>query len=727
MVQIVPVRNEVRATPISGQKQVASGVAMGAARELGQAGQRLGGAMADAAEKWDARRALQDEATAMELDSKFSDEAREVEKRLLAAQGGDALRADPEVRQAFTQLRERYAGMAQNDRQRSMLGRVLDRREERFAATADAHVTRQTEVYHDSAEVGRMAALSRDLVMVPDGPERMELMQGLRATVDARVRRKGLDPSAADAMFLEQASGVHQATLATLLEGPDPHAAKQYLDRWSPQIDPTVLPRLKEAVRTQVDTFDAIQFWDRNPLPSGEAVATVETPEGARETVTFAAPVAGRLSSGFGRRASPGGVGSTNHQGQDVAVPPRTPITATAPGVVRWKNDADGYGRYAVIDHGNGYETRLAHLSAAVARDGQRVEQGDVIGLSGGVPGSDGAGNSQGAHLHYEIRRNGVAVNPATVVGRQATVAPGSARAAAPMPPSLEDVYERADSEAGNDWRRREVFRREGLQRYSQERSIRQDRESEAERELQDYLPGGAKEASSSAAIPRDLWNRLSPADRRAAENTYKAMAEGEGGIDPAVANETYNDLLDLAATDRNAFIALGEFTQYRGILPENQISSLRTQRRSLVTGGPAAEDALKGMTGTINAYARSVAGINIGNSRTAEDVEELARLRGSLQQSVEGWMALNPGKAPSEEQIRGMLRVITAPTRDGALYQNGGSTNDIAVPNEARRRIVAQLARSNPPIRRPTDAQIRLAYRQALYAGSEVPPTRSR
>ena len=60
MVQIVPARNEVGFAPISAQKQAVSGVAMGAAKELGQAGRRLGAAAAQAAEQWDARRALQD-------------------------------------------------------------------------------------------------------------------------------------------------------------------------------------------------------------------------------------------------------------------------------------------------------------------------------------------------------------------------------------------------------------------------------------------------------------------------------------------------------------------------------------------------------------------------------------------------------------------------------------------------------------------------------------------
>lgn len=727
MVQIVPYNPQVRAAPLPAEKQRAATAGLESARRLGAEGQQLGGQMAQAAEAWDQRIALQDEATAMDLDAKFSDEAREIEQNLMAQQGENALNADGPAREQMTALRARYAGMARNGRQRDMVSRVLDRRLERFAGAADNHLLKQTEVYHDSAETGRLAALSRDAVAEPEGEARIGMFRAIRETTDARASRKGLDRAAADALFLDQISGVHQATIATLIEGPDPHAAKGYLERWGAQIDPSVRPEIEKAVRTQVDTFDAIQFFDRNPIPHGEAVVDVATPEGRTESVTFRAPVAGRLSSGFGRRASPGGVGSSNHRGQDVAVPPRTPVVATAPGVVRWRNDPDGYGRYAVIDHGNGYETRLAHLGAAVAREGARVEQGDVVGLSGGAPGTDGAGNSQGAHVHYEIRHNGAAVDPASVVGRQRAVAPGSGSAArSPAPATLEDVYDRADAAAGDDWRRREIFRREGVQRFSQERAMRNDRESEAERELQDYLPGGAKEVSDISRVPRDLQQRLSPGDLRAASNAFKAEAEGEGDIDRALSNDTFNALADEAAVNPQAFLARGELTQYRGTMTEGQINSLRGMRRQLVTGGPEASGALRGTATILNTYARSV-GIETGQNRTTEDADRLAMLNGALARSVEGWMRSHPGQEPPQEVIQGMLRVLVAPTGEGRsmapLFEGGGRTANIAVPNDARRRITAALAASNPPIRNPTDAQIRLAYRQAVFAGTERPP----
>ena len=64
------------------------------------------------------------------------------------------------------------------------------------------------------------------------------------------------------------------------------------------------------------------------------------------------------------------------------------------------------YGILVMIDHGHGVETRYAHLSRVAVRVGQRVARGDIIGYSGNT------GNSTGPHLHFEIRRNGVALDP---------------------------------------------------------------------------------------------------------------------------------------------------------------------------------------------------------------------------------------------------------------------------------------------------------------------------
>lgn len=114
----------------------------------------------------------------------------------------------------------------------------------------------------------------------------------------------------------------------------------------------------------------------------------------------------GRISSYFGYRKSPGGIGSTYHQGIDWATPTGTPVYASSGGTVIYSGWASGYGYCVTIQHPDGRQTRYAHNSRLVCSVGQYVSQGQVIAYSGST------GNSTGPHVHFEIIINGVRVNP---------------------------------------------------------------------------------------------------------------------------------------------------------------------------------------------------------------------------------------------------------------------------------------------------------------------------
>src|SRR3990172_1658750 len=104
------------------------------------------------------------------------------------------------------------------------------------------------------------------------------------------------------------------------------------------------------------------------------------------------------------------------HTGVDLKAEQGTPVYAAGDGVVLIAHDSGGSGlSYIAIDHENGLVTKYLHLSEVWAKDGQRVVKGEtVIGLSGGAPGSHGAGYfTTGAHLHFEVRDyNGTALDP---------------------------------------------------------------------------------------------------------------------------------------------------------------------------------------------------------------------------------------------------------------------------------------------------------------------------
>ncbi len=100
------------------------------------------------------------------------------------------------------------------------------------------------------------------------------------------------------------------------------------------------------------------------------------------------------------------------HSGLDIAVPQGTAIEAAAPGIVAWARTGNMYGNYVMIIHANGMATLYAHMSRMDVQQDQYVTRGQVIGLSGGRAGSPGAGFSTGPHLHFEVRENGIPVDP---------------------------------------------------------------------------------------------------------------------------------------------------------------------------------------------------------------------------------------------------------------------------------------------------------------------------
>ena len=130
-------------------------------------------------------------------------------------------------------------------------------------------------------------------------------------------------------------------------------------------------------------------------------------------------PVNGRLLSLFGDREDPfsseGGNRSEIHTGVDISAGMGTAVRAAADGVVEYAAfRADGYGRLVVIDHGNGLSTWYAHLSRFEVIPGQEIRRGDVLAFSGNT------GRVTAPHLHFEVRRGGVPVNPYSYLSHSA-------------------------------------------------------------------------------------------------------------------------------------------------------------------------------------------------------------------------------------------------------------------------------------------------------------------
>ena len=143
---------------------------------------------------------------------------------------------------------------------------------------------------------------------------------------------------------------------------------------------------------SKIDTMMTALGSKRNKIPSIQPVTNHE--------LTLLTAAYGTLMHPFYRTLQ-------HHQGVDYAIPEGTRVFATADGVVKeikGKNSTSGL--TVIIDHGNGYTTSYSHLQSAKVKRGKRVQRGDIIALSGN------SGLSLAPHLHYEVRYNGMRVDP---------------------------------------------------------------------------------------------------------------------------------------------------------------------------------------------------------------------------------------------------------------------------------------------------------------------------
>lgn len=120
--------------------------------------------------------------------------------------------------------------------------------------------------------------------------------------------------------------------------------------------------------------------------------------------LSFINPVSGIITSRFGVSSS---IRSSYHTGLDIGASIGTPIAAAASGVVEYSGYKSAYGNLITIDHGNGVVTYYAHCSNLYKSAGEYVEQGEIIAAVGMT------GNTTGPHLHIEVRKNGIAYDPA--------------------------------------------------------------------------------------------------------------------------------------------------------------------------------------------------------------------------------------------------------------------------------------------------------------------------
>ncbi len=137
--------------------------------------------------------------------------------------------------------------------------------------------------------------------------------------------------------------------------------------------------------------------------------AQAALPDGSGPVDNLASPLPGtdRIAvSGFGMRTHPVHGDVRMHQGVDLDAPEGSPIAAISDGIVTFAGERGSYGNLVIVDHGGGFETRYAHQQFLSVQTGDLVTAGDILGAVGST------GTSTGPHLHLEVRKDGIAVDP---------------------------------------------------------------------------------------------------------------------------------------------------------------------------------------------------------------------------------------------------------------------------------------------------------------------------
>jgi murein DD-endopeptidase MepM/ murein hydrolase activator NlpD len=161
------------------------------------------------------------------------------------------------------------------------------------------------------------------------------------------------------------------------------------------------------------DFFLRTPFYDSNePItPPFNPPVTNWEEWGGNSEVKLRFPAEGKITSRYGLRYDPIDGRLKHHNGVDIAMPEGSPIRSVAAGRVVFSGFSSGYGKTVIVEHENGLTSLYAHNSINLVKVGDVVDERKVIALSGST------GRSTGPHLHFELRKNGVPVDPAGMIG----------------------------------------------------------------------------------------------------------------------------------------------------------------------------------------------------------------------------------------------------------------------------------------------------------------------
>ncbi len=250
--------------------------------------------------------------------------------------------------------------------------------------------------------------------------EELKLKRGHDAdallTLKARASASGSDAVTKEIAVLTAKIAHTDEVLKMMKDGIPQDLAEDYIDarRQADQSAPLRAEYAKQIVALSAEAASALQGVSAKVAQIDDVSKQYELSD---LPPIFLWPVSGPITAGY-YDVTYEEVFHVPHRAVDIAVPQASPVRSISDGVVYAVKDGGARGfSYILIAHRNGYASLYGHVSSSFVSNGTVVNAGQIIGLSGGTPGTHGAGSmTTGAHLHIEITKNGVHVNPLSVL-----------------------------------------------------------------------------------------------------------------------------------------------------------------------------------------------------------------------------------------------------------------------------------------------------------------------
>ena len=348
----------------------------------------------------------------------------------LNARGIDALERKsgmPLSEEYATTLQEQINAFSEtlgNDAQKRAYAMRANDMVTQLRGQAMSHESQEFKTYALSVREGTIKTRMDEIGLNYNNPEVVDnAVKSIEAAAYDTARLLGKSGVWAEAEAKRMTSNAHMVAISAAMEKNDVAYADAYLKKYAKTMNADDILKVQGHITKDMDGRIALGVANNvmsnlnprmvtQPVDRAWNIAITNKAPNAADTSQPAQgvmPVLGATmpSSGFGSRRNPFTREMQNHEGIDFAAPAGSSIVASAAGTVkRVGNDPKGYGNFVEIEHENGVVTRYAHASEISAKEGQQVNAGDPIGAVGST------GRSTGPHLHFEVLRDGKAVDP---------------------------------------------------------------------------------------------------------------------------------------------------------------------------------------------------------------------------------------------------------------------------------------------------------------------------